>query len=286
MKNEWTWDAWRSMMVEFCNKDEANMGFYATDTILCALIATTGTPLVDATPDGKIINNIGDANVARAMSFYEQMCRDGVMNGRNLDNWVPPQMFANNCDKLLFLGMEPEWTYNAATKEIQDKQGVDSDILDTVSDFSFVPFPRDPEADAYYQGHDVFGFVVPKGAKNIKGAVDMINCFRVYETDPAVVAQDRKDHVSPDPIYYTSGKYEGSQRWQMIWGETEFDLWKDMCDPTKFSLITEDGFGFDSDFWSIYADVLNAVAWDGESWTQRSAEISPIIEAALDEYRS
>ena len=114
----------------------------------------------------------------------------------------------------------------------------------------------------------------------------MINCFRVYETDPNVVAQNRADHVSPEPITYTEGKYAGQQRWQMIWDEELYDLWQDMCDPTKFELITEDAFGFSSDFWAVYADILNATAFNGESWTQKSAEVAPVIEAALDEYRS
>lgn len=286
LNGEWTWDAWRDLMIEFCDKDEQNIGFYATDTILTSLIATTGTTLVEAYPDGTIINNIGSTNVGRAMNFYETLCRDGVMYAGQLDSWVPPQTFAVNSDRLLFLGMEPEWTYTAATKEIQDKQGVENDILNTVSDFAFVPFPRDSSADAYYQSHDIFGFVIPKGAKNIKGAVDMINCFRVYETDPNVVAQNRADHVSPEPITYTEGKYAGQQRWQMIWDEELYDLWQDMCDPTKFELITEDAFGFSSDFWAVYADILNATAFNGESWTQKSAEVAPVIEAALDEYRS
>ena len=283
---EWTWDAWRDLMIEFCDRDEGNMGFFATDTILTSLIATTGTTLVEARSDGTIINNLGSTNVGRAMNFYETLCRDGVMNGRELGNWVSPQLFATNSDKLLFLGMEPEWTYTAGTKELQDKQGVENDIIGQVSDLAFVPFPRDPSADAYYQSHDIFGFVVPKGAKNIKGAVDMINCFRVYETDPDVIAQNRADHVSPEPIKYTEGKYAGQERWQMIWDEQLYDLWQDMCDGSKFSLVNESAFGFSSDFWSIYADVLNATAFDGESWTQKSAEIAPVVEAALDNYRS
>ena len=31
--------------------------------------------------------------------------------------------------------------------------------------FSFVPFPRDTMADAYYQAFDIFGFVVPRAQK-------------------------------------------------------------------------------------------------------------------------
>ena len=286
MNGEWTWDAWRGMMQQFCDRDEGNMGFYATDTILTALISTTGVALVDAQPDGTITCNISDPGVTRAMSFYEELCRDGVMYAKQLGDWVPPQTFATNCDKLLFLGMEPEWTYIAATQEIQNKTGIENDVFDTVSDFAFVPFPRDVEADKYYQAFDVFGFAIPKGAKNIKGAVDMMNCFRVYETDANVAAQVREDHVNPKPIYYTEGKYAGSRKWQIKWGEQEYDLWQEMRDSSKFTFLTEDGFGFNQLFWDNFGTVLNAVAFDGESWTQRSTEIAPIIEANLDEYRS
>ena len=285
MNGEWTWDAWRNMMIEFCNRDEDNMGFFATDTILTSLIATTGTTLIDTHSDGTILNNISDANVTRAMNFYETLYRDGVMYAKQLGDWVSPQTFAVNCDKLLFLGMEPEWTYTAATEQLQNPTGVDSDIFDTVSEFAFVPFPRDTEADAYYQAYDTYGFLVPKGAKNIEGAIDFINCFRVYDTDEDISAQVREDHVNPEPLYYTSGKYEGSRRWQIVWGEQEYDLWREMCDPDKFSFVTEDAFGFNSDFWTQYAEVLTSVAFDGESWAQKSSEFAPIVEATVDEYR-
>lgn len=151
--------------------------------------------------------------------------------------------------------------------------------------FSFVPFPRDTMADAYYQAFDIFGFVVPKGAKNIKGAIDMINCFRVYETDENVIAQVRKDHVSPEKIYYTEGKYAGTEKWQITWGEREYDLWRDMCDPEKFTLMTENAFGFGQEFWNIYVDAINGAAFNGESWTQMSSTITPVIDAALNEYK-
>ena len=39
---EWTWDAWRDMMVKFCDKDDDNIGFYGTDTTIDAFILTTG----------------------------------------------------------------------------------------------------------------------------------------------------------------------------------------------------------------------------------------------------
>ena len=71
----------------------------------------------------------------------------------------------------------------------------------------------------------------------------------------------------------------------MKWGEQEYDLWREMCDPSKFNFVTEDAFGFNSDFWSSYAEVLTSVAFSGESWAQKSAEFSPIVEATVNEYR-
>lgn len=281
---EWTWEKWRELMIKFCDADEGNMGFYATDTILTGLIATTGTPMIEVLPDGTINNNTLSPDVSRAMAFYEKLNRDGVMNGRELNDWVSPELFAQNCDKLLFLGMEPEWTYTAATKQVQNPQGVENDILNTVSDFAFVPFPRDTQADKYYSAYNTYGFVVPKGAKNIKGTVDMINCFRVYDTDENVIAQVRADHVSPEPVYFTSGKYEGMQKWEIVWGEQEYDLWREMCDPEKFTFVNEGGFGFGQEFWNNYS-ILNNVAFEGESWTQLSAEINPVVESVLDDYR-
>ena len=53
---EWTWEKWRELMIKFCDADDGNMGFYATDTILTGLIATTGTPMIEVLPDGTINN--------------------------------------------------------------------------------------------------------------------------------------------------------------------------------------------------------------------------------------
>ena len=281
---EWTWDAWRDIMIQFCDKDDDNIGFYATDTTVDAFILTTGTSIVDTQPSGVISNNIANPNVTRAMQFIETLCRDGVSYGKQLGDWVPPQTFATECDRLLFLCMEPEWTYIAATEQLQNPKGVDNDIFDTVSDFAFVPFPRDTQADAYYQGYDTFGYLVPKGAKNIDGAIEFINLNRAYDVDPTIQAQVKKDHCQPEKIYFEKGSNIGKEKWQITWGEQEYDLWREMCDPANFSFVTEDAYGFNSDFQSQLATVVMDVVENGSSWTQTSAEFSPIIDAIVAEY--
>ena len=61
-----------------------------------------------------------DPRVTRAMKFFEDLNREGLTYHKELGDWVPPQTFATNCDRLLFLLMEPEWTYIGCSISAQD----------------------------------------------------------------------------------------------------------------------------------------------------------------------
>ena len=283
---EWTWDAWRDMMIEFCDKDDAHVGFYTTNHTITSFIATTGTTLIDVQPDGTITNNILSADVSRAMTFLEGLCRDGLTYDKSYGDWVSPQVFSTACNNILFTCTEPEWTYIAETENLQNKAGVDDDIFDTVSEFSFVPFPRDPVADKYYTEYDTFGYLVPKGAKNIDGAIEFINLNRMYDIDPAIQAKVREDHINPQKIYFEKGKYAGSEKRQMKWGEREYDLWREMCDPSNFTFINEDAEGFSTDFTDQIGGLLMGVVERGESWAKTSAEFSPIADGTIQPFLS
>ena len=282
---EWTWEAWRNMMIEFCNKDDKHVGFYTTNNTITSFIATTGTTMIDVQPDGTITNNLLSADVSRAMTFLEGLCRDGLTYDKSYGDWVSPQVFSTACNNILFTCTEPEWTYIAATENLQNKEGVDSDIFGEVSEFSFVPFPRDPMADAYYTEFDTFGYLVPKGAKNLNGAVEFINLNRMYDIDPDIQAKVREDHVNPTKIYFEKGKYAGSEKWQMTWGEHEYDLWREMCDPANFSFIMEDAEGFSVDFTDKIGQLLMGVVERSESWAKTSAEFSPIADGVISEFK-
>ena len=282
LENNWTWDTFKELLVQWCNIDEDNIGYAGEGGM--SFIATTGTSLVDVQSDGTIVNNINDPNVSRAMQFVSELYRDGLTYQHELGDWVSPQVWAKNSDRILFLGMNPEWTISAATSEIQNPDGVDNDICGVVSDFAFVPFPRDPSADSYNIAYDTFGYMVAKGAKNIKGAVDWINLNRVYETDEGRLATAREEAINPDPVYYTAGKYEGKQKWQLIWDERVYDLWQDMMDPTKFSFSFDDCRGFNDEMNTICDTILFDPMFSGDSWTQLSAEYASTIDYIISGY--
>ncbi|MBE6901462.1 MAG: extracellular solute-binding protein [Ruminococcaceae bacterium] len=281
----WTWDTWRQLMIDFCNQSEDHIGFYATDATINAFVSTTGVVVVDYLPGGGAQNNLHHADVTRAVEYLAEMGRSGLLypESHPHGDWVSPQVFATTSDKILFLGLEPEWTYIAATENIQNATGVENDIFDTISDFAFVPYPRDPDADAYYQGSSCFGYMIPKGAKNVEGSIEFIMCNRLYETDEAIQAQIRKDHVDPEKVTYTAGKYLGMQKWQMKWDPEVYDLWREMCDPNNFEFVYEDLYGFGTDMQGFIGQSIIDCTFGSESWTQVCEEVSPLVQAKVDE---
>ena len=285
MNGDWTWDTWRGIMEKFCAKSDDNIGYYATDYGFDALILTTGTPLIGIN-GGKVSTNFTNANVKRTMDFLDDLRISGLGYDFQYGDWVSPNIFATASDKILFLVMEPEWTYTAATSEIQNPVGVDNDILDTVSDFAFVPMPRDPNADAYYQSGDTFGYLVPQGARNIHGAVTFIELCRAYATDKTIQAQVKKDKVSPEPVTYTTGKYEGKRRWTMTWDAQLYDLLCEMRDPGRFSLVFENAYDVGYDFNDSLSSSITYSALYGESWTDKAEWLEETADAYLGEYYS
>ncbi len=278
-ENNWTWDTYRQLMIDWCNLDDENIGMAGEGGM--SFIATTGTALIDVQPDGTVVNNINDPNVTRAMQFCSELYRDGLTHRGELGNWVSPQIWAKNSDRLLFLGMNPEWTYSAASMEIQNPSGVDNDICGVASDFAFVPFPRDPASEEYCIAYDTFGYFVAKGASNVKGAIDWINLNRVYETDENRLATAKKDATNPKPVYYTEGKYTGSEKWQLVWDEKQYDLWQEMLDPTNFTFTFDDCNGFGDEMKEICDSILFEPMYNGESWTQLSEEKSGMLNAVI-----
>lgn len=282
MDGNWTWDTFRDLLIAWCEAEEGNIGYAGEGGM--SFIATTGTSLIDVRPDGTIINNITSSNVLRAMDFCQDLYRQKLTYQGELGDWVSPQLWARNSERLLFLGMNPEWTYSAAAAEIQNPSGVENDIFGVPSDFAFVPFPRDPSSDSYNIAYDTFGYMVAKGAPNLKGAVDWIYLNRVYQTDEGLLSTARENAIHPTPIYFTAGKYEGSERWQLVWDERQYDLWQDMMDPAKFNFSFDDCWGFNDMMETACNTLLFDPMFHGESYTQLSAEYTGVLDSIIEEY--
>ncbi len=293
----WTWTAFKDLITEWCNIDPAHIGY--TGVSAMSFVSTTGTKLIDV-QNTEIINNLKDQNVQRAMEFVEDLSRQGLTGEGYVD---PGQAFTDG--NLLFLGMEPTWAYSASWESLF-KDNIDCEM-------AFVPFPKDDNADQYYLAYDSFGYMVPSGSKNIKGAVDWITLCRTEETDPENVAEAKANATDSSTKYYPKCpecKYSFVEneteeldtcpecntarrvKFNAYYSEEQYEVLQDLISPArgKFSFIFDNCRGFNSDLCNIFEGMGDASLMDGPifydmSYTQLREENYNIVESILDEYR-
>lgn len=139
-KGEWTWDTFRELAVKLTVDDDADgvpeiYGAAITNGLY--LLNSTGVELISLV-DGKISNNVRSADVARAIEFYSQlMIEDSVLYDGDAKSF-----FATGGIAMMWGGL---W-FRVAFPDLIKAGNVD-----------FIPFPKDPNADAYYM-YDSFSF--------------------------------------------------------------------------------------------------------------------------------
>lgn len=295
---EWNWTAFRDLITQWCNADANHIGY--TGVSAMSFVSTTGTKMIDVT-DGKITNNLKSENVQRAMEFVEDLCRQGLTGDGYVD---PAEAFIDG--NLLFLGMEPTWAYSSACEALFRKK-IDYDM-------AFVPFPRDDLADQYYLAYDSFGYMVPSGAKNVKGAIDWITLNRVEETDPENVAEAKAIATDSSTKYYpkcAECKYSfvehetedltvcpecdtpRREKFNAWYTEEQYEVLQDLITPErgKFSFLFDNCKGFNDELADIFEgrgeqSLMDGPIWSDVSFTQLREEYYNTIESILDDYRN
>ena len=283
--------------MQWCNADTNHIGYTGVNAM--SFVSTTGTKLIDV-QDTQIINNLKNENVQRAMEFVEGLCREGLTGDGYVD---PAAAFVDG--NLLFLGMEPTWAYSSACASLY-KNKIEYDM-------AFVPFPRDPSADKYYQAYDSFGYMVPAGAKNVKGAIDWITLNRIEVTDEENVAEAKAKATDSSTKYYPKCpecKYSfvehetddlttcpecGAARkvkFNAYYSDEQYEVLMDLTTPSreKFSFLFDNCKGFNKDMSNYFEGMGDQSLMDGPifanvSYTQLREEKYNMIEATLDEYR-
>lgn len=295
-ENNWTWDTFEDMLVQWANKGDDYVGFTGGSWSSMMFANTTGTKTIDMTGSA-INNNLKSAPVRRAMDWLSGLKHDGFIG----DGFIDPSTALVD-GKLLFLGMGLTWGFESAQDGMY-KNAIDAEI-------AAVPFPRDPNADKYYLSADSFGFMVPSGAKNIQGAVSWILCGRIYETDPDTVAADYAEKTYDGPSYYPKCpqcKYNfvehdqsdlatcpecGTARktkFKAVYSEDQMRVIDDMTNPEKFGLIFDNAVGFSDEFSSIFIGneetIFDGPIYYGSSYTQVLEAGNSLVEAYLQPYR-
>lgn len=294
--DNWNWDTFEDMLEVWANQGEDYIPFTSNIWGGLMFINTTGTTLIDL-KDNDIINNMRNENVQRTMDWLTGLKKSGLIGDGYID---PGAAFLDG--KLLFLGMGLEWGYESAQESLY-RSGAPYDI-------AAVPFPRDPQADAYYITGDTVGYLVPAGASNIQGAVDWIICNRIYETDPVYVEATREEKMDTDIVYYAKCpdcKYNfvdngnddltecpecgaaRKQKYKPVYSADQLRVIDEMNGGEKIKLIFDNALGFSSEFNEIFTvgedSVIDGPVYHGASYTQLREENYNTVESYLQPYR-
>lgn len=181
---EWTWDAFLQMAKTFQESGESKYvidGWNTPDYF----IGTTGVPLVSI-ENGKLKSNLNDPAIERAMALVENLAKEDYRYPWDLNGYSTNFRAWMNGDTLFFI--DGTWMFEGDTmqKAIKKFGWAEDEVF-------FVPFPRDPSADQYYQVMTQNAFMLCGGATNVPGFQAWTNCVLTALKDPDVIqAQQEK----------------------------------------------------------------------------------------------
>ncbi len=237
-EDNWTWETFLEDCRLFAMTGENLMGVYGED-IADNFIASTGVMLIGRDENGKLTSNFMSEDITRAAEWLdESLAQTGLVNTECPENAAEEGLAA---------------FYSA-------ERGYDS------AELFPVPYPRDGQAEKYFCRAATFGYLVPKGAKNVAGACCFINCCRleVYgnapeETAESVVAATAEaEEITPEDIFVR------------------------LSDPDMFSGIADENSCLSEEINALIRDMLDGTL-NGDTWEQRRDENLPIINAEIDE---
>lgn len=191
-KGEWTWDKFLEMADKFQQTGDTSQlsdgggkyiingyGNFIASTFLC----TTGVPLVGY-DNGLLKSNLFDSNIERGMNVLETLCKEEYRYPGEKNGWSPmeKEWAAGN---ILFM-TNGTWFYSETAQKYMRKNKWDED------DIFFVPVPKDPNADAYYQEMKVDPYMFIQGSDNVDGFKALVSCQLYASKDPEVKAAQRE----------------------------------------------------------------------------------------------
>ncbi|MBQ9384658.1 MAG: carbohydrate ABC transporter substrate-binding protein, CUT1 family [Ruminiclostridium sp.] len=179
---EWDWNAMLDMADKFQQTGENKYlcdGWYVQKQI----VLTTGVPVVGL-EDGKLINNMNNSNIERAMDVVSKLCAEGYGYPKVENGWQLNEKLWTAGNILFFV--DGKWWYQGNGHKYVEKLGWDTD------DLFFVPAPRDPLADNYYIEKKVDPFMLVSGSDNLDGYKAWIKCNLIVSKDEEVQAAARE----------------------------------------------------------------------------------------------
>lgn len=174
----WNWDTFLDMCDKFQNSGD---GKYSTDgyQIPDKLVITTGVPMIGI-ENGKLVSNLYNANIERGIDLVYTLKKEDYMYPRDVLNGWATSYKAWMVGDTLFFG-DGMWRWDETFSGYYTKLGWDEDEV------FFVPYPKDPNSDVYYQSMKNDAYMLCGGSTNKEGFAAWTDCVLATSNDPDVI---------------------------------------------------------------------------------------------------
>lgn len=190
--DEWTWDIFYDMCMEFSDGDENR---YALDGYAYqgGLVQSTGQQILQLDEEGKFYSNIDSPEIERAENLVYDLVKNDCCYHEGTNRWALRSKGGTNfgagiADGLcLFYIIETSY-FTGPVDEITPIWG---DVSN--DEVMFAPLPRDESGDGnYYLNSAPNGYCLVSGGTNHAGAALLAACERFKKLDPTVINIDKK----------------------------------------------------------------------------------------------
>ncbi len=189
--DEWTWDIFYDMCLEFSDPDEDR---YALDgyAYAGALMEAAGVLPVGKDDEGNFYSNLDDPRIERAQNMIYDLVKNDCTYHEGSNRWAlrGNGTFGSGLKEGLCLFYVIGTGF--FTGPVDEISAVWGDM--TAGEVMFAPLPRDPNGDGeYYMASGPGGYMLCSGGTNHAGAALLASCERFKIIDPTVVSIDEKN---------------------------------------------------------------------------------------------
>lgn len=178
--DEWTWSKFTEMCEEFTDAEADKYGLDGYWYVK-ALNDTCGVPLIGL-EDGKLVNNMGNAQVAKVQELMYELQKNEVVFDRSSNNWATRGDGTTGeglgTYQTLFIPVGL-WAIEVPASDITPFGDVEA------GEVMFAPMPRMDDSDTYYMSSRVNGYLLCKNAPNPEGFAAYMNCLQVANQEVA-----------------------------------------------------------------------------------------------------
>ena len=189
--DEWTWDVFYEMCMEFSDGDENR---YALDgyAYAGALVESTGQQMLQVDENGVFYSNLDSPEIERAQNLIYDLAKNDCCYHNGTNMWPRNNAtFGSGVKDGLCLFYVIGISF--FTDTVEEVSALWGDI--EAGELMFAPLPRDPQGDGvYYMGASPYmkSYGMVKDCANPEGVALFAACERFKRIDPTVENIDRK----------------------------------------------------------------------------------------------